>query len=333
MTHLIEIDGPDDLARVRPGASTTPLTAAQFTAHAPGQSLALVDSAGALLARASVWWADTPVLADQRVGVVGHFDAEDGDSARIILETACARVRAAGCTCCVGPMDGNTWRSYRLVTDPGTAPPFFLEPTNPPSWPGHFARAGFGVLATYSSAIARDLTETDSRVPLAEARVADQGIVIRSLRLDEADAELRRIFALSLESFSRNFLYTPIAEREFLEQNRRILPFVVPDLVLLAERGDTLVGFLFAVPDVLQPSPEAVVIKTVAVSPALGGAGLGGLLVALAHRRAHQLGFGRVIHALMHDQNVSRNISQRTAETMRRYAVFVRPLGGGEGAR
>ena len=225
-------------------------------------------------------------------------------------------------------MDGNTWRPYRLVTDSGTTPPFFLEPTNPPAWPDYFTRAGFGVLATYSSAIARNLTEIDPRVPQTESRVAAEGVVIRSLRIVEADAELRRIFALSLDSFSRNFLYTPIAEGEFIEQNRRILPFVVPELVLLAERGGTLVGFLFAVPDVLQTPPEAVVIKTVAVSPELGGIGLGGLLVATAHQRALRLGFERVIHALMHDQNVSRSISQRYAETMRRYAVFVRPLGG-----
>ncbi len=303
------------------------MTAAQFSAHGPDRSLALVDSAGTLLARASCWWAGTPALPDQRVGVVGHFAAEDGDSACAILDAACACLAAAGCTCCVGPMDGNTWRSYRLVTDPGTAPPFFLEPTNPPSWPDHFTRAGFEVLATYSSAIARRLTEVDPRVPQAQARVAAEGVVIRSLRIDEADAELRRIFALSLDSFSRNFLYTPIAESEFLEQNRRILPFVIPELVLLAEQGGTLVGFLFAVPDVLQTPPEAVVIKTVAVSPDLARIGLGGLLVATAHERAHRLGFGRVIHALMHDQNVSRNISQRHAETMRRYAVFVRPIG------
>ena len=33
MPHLIEIGEPDDLGRIRPGASTTPLTAAQFAAQ------------------------------------------------------------------------------------------------------------------------------------------------------------------------------------------------------------------------------------------------------------------------------------------------------------
>jgi GNAT superfamily N-acetyltransferase len=216
--------------------------------------------------------------------------------------------------------------------DPGTAPPFFLEPTNPPSFPAHFAGAGFDVLATYSSALAEDLTRADPRIPTADARLRADGIVIRSLRLDDTERDLRRIFALSLESFARNFLYTPIAEDEFLEQNRQILPVVHPDLVLLAERNDALVGFLFAVPDVLQTPPQSVIIKTVAVSPALARTGLGSVLVATAHQRAHQLGFRRAIHALMHEHNVSQNISRRVATTMRRYALFVKALPGGEAA-
>jgi GNAT superfamily N-acetyltransferase len=332
MPDLIELDAADDTGRIRPGALMTPLSAAQLRAHAPDRSLALVDADGRLLARASCWWSGTPSLPGHRVGLIGHYGADDDESAQTILQAACARLSARGCTCVVGPMDGSTWRSYRLVVDPGTAPPFFLEPVNPPSFPAHFGKAGFSVMATYSSALADDLTRVDPRVPAAEDRLRAGGVVIRSLRLDEAERDLRRIFALSLESFARNFLYTPIGEAEFLEQNRQILPVVHPDLVLLAERNDALVGFLFAVPDVLRTPPESAIIKTVAVSPALARSGLGSVLVATAHQRAHQLGFRRAIHALMHERNVSQNISRRFATTMRRYALFVKALGGGEAA-
>ena len=36
----------------------------------------------------------------------------------------------------VGPLDGSTWRRYRLVTERGVEPPFFMEPDNPDDWPG-----------------------------------------------------------------------------------------------------------------------------------------------------------------------------------------------------
>jgi hypothetical protein len=38
------------------------------------------------------------------------------------------------------------------------------------------------------------------------------------------------------------------------------------------------------------------------------------------------MGFRRAIHALMHETNVSRRLSDRYARTMRRYALFSRPL-------
>jgi hypothetical protein len=47
----------------------------------------------------------------------------------------------------------------------------------------------------------------------------------------------------------------------------------------------------------------------------------------LAQRSARKLGFRRAIHALMHEENVSRTISGRYGRTIRRYALYARPLG------
>jgi GNAT superfamily N-acetyltransferase len=97
---------------------------------------------------------------------------------------------------------------------------------------------------------------------------------------------------LSLAAFSRNFLYTPIPEAEFLAQNNAVLPYVLPDLILLAEKDDVLVGFMFALPDVLQArrgaAPDTVILKTIAVHPSWSGMGLGGALIDLVRRSARQ---------------------------------------------
>jgi L-amino acid N-acyltransferase YncA len=69
-----------------------------------------------------------------------------------------------------------------------------------------------------------------------------------------------------------------------------------------------------------------VILKTVAVDPVLGGMGLGGVLMDQVHRTAHGLGFRRAIHALIHETNVSRRLSDRTARTIRRYSLFSRRL-------
>jgi hypothetical protein len=305
----------------------------------PDLDLIVKADDGAIRARCSCWWSTGHTLGaghDERVGVIGHYSAESADAGTRVLIDACTQLAAHGCTIAVGPMDGNTWRSYRLVIERGSEPPFFLEPDTPDAWVSHFTAAGFDTLATYSSALARDLTRRDPRLDALAARLGERNIVIRPLDLAHADEDLRRVFALSLITFKGNFLYTPIDEAEFMEQNRRLLPAVRPELVLLAEHhreaegGNALVGFLFAIPDVLQQkrgqTPDTIIIKTVAVKPGLGHAGLGSLLVAEVQTRAAALGYTRAVHALMHEQNVSRNISRRYAETIRRYALFAKRL-------
>jgi ribosomal protein S18 acetylase RimI-like enzyme len=297
--------------------------------HAPDRSLLLIDR-GSLVARCSCWWADTAVYDGRSLGVIGHYAAADADRAGALLARACEVLAANGCATAVGPMDGTTWRRYRFIVDRGAEPTFFLEPDNPDDWPEHWTRAGFAPLAAYVSAINDDLGYGNSRTNATRARLADAGISIRPLDLSQADAELRRIFALSLRAFSRNFLYTPIGEEEFLAQNKAVLPYVQPELVLLAEKQNALVGFVFALPDILQARRgipiDTVVMKTLAVDPSAAGVGLGSALLEEAQQVARRRGFRRVIHALIHEGNVSRRISDRYARTIRRYALYARAL-------
>jgi predicted N-acetyltransferase YhbS len=329
MATLIDIGPGDAIPDLRSTPFTSPLTEDELNTHKPDRHLIVVDGA-AIRARVSCWWSDAPPLSGERAGVVGHYAASDDISGARVLDEAVARLEAAGCSVAVGPMDGNTWRRYRLIVEPGNEPAFFLEPGNPAEWVSHFTSAGFETLATYTSALTTRLAGDPLRLAEKQGHLRHEHIEIRSMTREETDDALRRIFRLSLESFRSNYLYTPISEDEFLAQNRRLLPMVIPDLVLLAERADALVGFLFAVPDVLQrqrgQTVDTIIIKTVAVSPAVANAGVGGALVALAHDRAHTLGFSRAIHALMHEQNVSQRISQHYAQTIRRYALFKRTL-------
>jgi predicted N-acetyltransferase YhbS len=227
-------------------------------------------------------------------------------------------------------MDGNTWRRYRFITERGSEPLFFLEPDNPDEWPGHFVENRFVPLAQYFSGLNPDLSREDPRVKRVAERFAGMGVQIRPLDMRRFEAELRKIHAVSEISFKGNFLYTPLSEDDFVAQYRQIEKHVRPELVLVAEQEGRAIGFIFTIPDLLQArrgqAIDTVIVKTVAVLPDRAHAGLGTYLVGHSQVVAHDLGYKRAIHALMHETNLSRNISGHHATTMRRYTLFAKAL-------
>jgi hypothetical protein len=278
-------------------------------------------------ASCSLWWRRTPEHEGQRVGAIGHFAAADVESGATLLAAACARLAARGCRLAVGPMDGSTWRNYRLVLERGEEPPFFLEPDSPIHWPQCFARAGFSAAATYCSSVQENLRFEDRRLQLVERRAAQAGVRIRNLDLANPERDLADIHEIALAAFAGAYLFSPIERDEFIAQYARILPHVRPELVLIAEQAGMPLAFAFGVPDAFEPARgTTVILKTVATRPGLAYAGLGHLLVAHGARDAAALGFRRVVHALMHDTNRSLAWSAAYGRVFRRYALLSRTL-------
>src|SRR5512143_2598048 len=213
--------------------------------HAPDATL-LEDEHGIAVGRASLWWRAAPTHPGERVGLIGHYAAASTAVASSLLDAACARLAIAGCTVAVGPIDGSTWRRYRLMTERGSEPTFFMEPDNPDDWPAHFAGSGFTVLAQYYSALCEDLGAVRTDDASAQ-RLRGQGFAVRPIEMARIDAELSALWGLASDAFAGNFLYTPISQEEFRSMYTPLLPVLRPELVLIAEHGGRAVGFSLAV--------------------------------------------------------------------------------------
>jgi GNAT superfamily N-acetyltransferase len=277
-------------------------------------------------ARCSLWWSVVPCLAHEKLGVIGHFETTSHEAGVWLLQRAIDCLRQQGCTLAVGPMDGNTWRRYRLCTERGSEPPFFMEPDNPDFWPDVFESASFKPLATYSSSLVCDLSRRDPRASQALERLQRDGIRIRHLDPACFEEDLRGIYAVSAISFADNYLYTEIPEETFLAQYLPYREKIRPELIQLAEYEGRTVGYLFAIPDyaeALRGEPIKTVIgKTLAVLPGRRFGGLGIVLTGLLHEQAQSLGYTRVIHALQHEGNRVRNMSEFFGQKMRRYTLY-----------
>lgn len=330
MPRLLLIESPEQLELLTGAGALAPLGGAEFSLHAPDAHWTVLDDAGKMTARASLWWNVVPSYPGERLGVIGHYAASDPASAALLLEHSCRELASRGCTLAIGPMDGNTWRRCRFVTERGIEPPFFLEPENPDDYPLHFETAGFSPLARYYSNLDPDLGWSIRNTPQLETGIRNLGITFRHLDPGSFEIELGSIYDLSVAGFRNNFLYTPISREEFLLMYNKIRLCVRPELVLFAEQEGNPVGFLFAVPDMLRPQRgeplDTVILKSIAVLPEWNGRGIGTLMMARVTQNAREIGFRRSIHALMHEENRSRTMSVHHGTRIRQYTLFARRL-------
>jgi hypothetical protein len=263
---------------------------------------------------------DGPVWQGETAATMGKFTCADAATGALLLNSVVARLEAEGRHGVLGPMDGDTWHSYRLVGESDGSPPFLLEPQSAPHDLEAFGQAGFAPVASYVStraSIADTIRQGDHAVP--------DGLTVAPWDGQNADALIVKIFEMSAESFSRNMFFKPITQAQFLDIYRPLMAAIDPRLVFFAHAADgALAGYLFGVPDYLGgEKPSTVIIKTYASNRK----GAGRALADRFHRTVHDLGFKTVIHALMHDDNASKQSSLMFKATVfRRYLLMGRAV-------
>lgn len=269
-------------------------------------------------------FADAPSWNGSRTAALGEIAFDSAEAGAACLASACSELVAEGVEAVVGPMDGDTWHAYRLVTESDGSPAFLMEPADSPAARGAFAMAGFTPIARYVSA----------RAPLPQAIGPDpEGPAPDIAGWDGRPELFAEIHALSRRTFVRNPFYRPLSQAAFLDLYRPVLGLLDPELILTARDPATgvLVGYLFGIPDHANPASRTAILKTYASARR----GVGHHLAHAFHSRAAARGFTHVIHALMHESNLSRARSEaHGGRVFRRYALMGwRPEPGSEPPR
>ncbi len=254
-----------------------------------------------------------------KTAAVGAIKFTDRASGQTLLADVCKRLLDEGFEAVIGPLDGATWHSYRVVTDSDGSAPFLLEPKSGEHDLDILEAVGFQTISRYFSARVDFATMSPS--PAAE------GITLETWDGTDPEMHFGQVYDLSCEAFRNNAFYTPISRKAFLAMYMPLVPMLRRELVLFA-RDDSgrLSGFLFGVPNYAEGrEPQSVILKTYASLKK----GAGSTLSAGFHRASIDLGFQTAIHALIHDDNLSAQRSaQHGAEIFRRYALMGRRLNG-----
>ena len=265
-------------------------------------------------------WRDAPSWASAKTAAIGRFVADHEEAGAALLDAVAAKLAGEGFEALIGPMDGDTWHSYRLIAESDGSPPFLMEPRSGPHDLRAFTAAGFAPIQRYVSARA-----SVAAVLAAEPPALGQAFVVRPWDGTRAEELVLRLFDLSKAEFARAAFFKPITREAFLDLYRPVMAAVDPRLVLFAfDRRGEIAGFLFGFPDRLEgENPKTAVLKTYASA----AHGAGRALANAFHRAIAELGYTQVIHALMHERNASlRRSGQYGATAFRRYALMGRKL-------
>lgn len=258
-------------------------------------------------------------------GLIGLYEAlDDGKAAAALLEAACGLLRARGVRVALGPMDGDTWHRYRVNAGPMDAPPFLLEPWNPPWYPSQWLGAGFTVLERYYSKQVDDLPAAAAATRKFSARCQAGGYRIRPFDTAAFERELTLLYELSTEIFAGNVLYSPIEREEFLALHRPSRALIRPEVALFAlAPGGRPAGFVFAYPDT---APGTLDVKTLGCLASSRGRGLGPALAHETYAAGVRLGLTRANLCLIHEDNVSGRLDAGLGRVSRTYHLYSKPL-------
>lgn len=264
---------------------------------------------------------------DSRTLLIGHFSCiEDVEVFESLMSACYHYAQDAGCKYLLGPINGSTWEDYRFAVE-GTAPRFFTEPEQSKYYPRLWAEAGFEQVAGYYSSEAL-LSNIPDQWAAYEAALSGAGITVSDATGIDWRQTVEALYPLCSTAFSHAPFYSPVSADHFIEKYTAIQKVWRPELILIARNaaGQPL-AFILALPNHLDGSGESCILKTIARLP---DADVDGLIPYMGYRLyavAKSLGYTRIIHAFMHEDNRSLLRSgQAGGAIIRRYALFAKKV-------
>lgn len=281
---------------------------------------------------------------EEKAGFFGFFECEDDPEAAKALLTAARNWTAAkGAAFLRGPVNPSTNYECGLLIDGFDSDPMVMMTYNPRYYSTLLEQAGLrkskDLLAYLSNANRIDMAKIER---VADKAFKTAGVRVRPINMKDFDAEVARVWEVYGAAWARNWGFIPMSREEFAQMGKEMKMILKPELVLIGEAGDRVVGFALALPDVNQALKKAKgslfptgllkilyyqrLIKSVRVL-ALGvveeyrPSGLAAGFYATLVRNARKLGFGDCEMSWILEDNVLMN---RSLEVMgaKRYKTY-----------
>jgi GNAT superfamily N-acetyltransferase len=191
---------------------------------------------------------------EDNIGFFGFLEMIDSQPvADALLRTAREWLQQKQVRAIQGPMNPSTNYECGMLVEGFDSSPFVMMTYNPPFYPERMERAGWHKakdLYAYMTSPSEAAKEKAGRV--AAKVLEKKGVRVRPIDMKRFDAEVEAVWQVYNSAWSRNWGFVPMTKEEFLAQGKEMKQILKPDLVLIGEIGDRVVGFALALPDINQ---------------------------------------------------------------------------------
>ncbi|MBV9742229.1 MAG: hypothetical protein JO099_00575 [Acidobacteriia bacterium] len=188
----------------------------------------------------------------ENAGFFGFFECvDDVAAAEALLTTARRWVFERGARFLRGPVNPSTNYECGILIEGFDTDPMVMMTYNPPYYPVLMDRLGFRKakdLLAYES--------TSEKVQLAKIERAARrmltkhGVHVRPIDMKNFAAEVERVWEVYRSALAANWGFVPMSKEEFFLMGKDMKQILKPELVLIGEMGDRMIGFALALPDV-----------------------------------------------------------------------------------
>lgn len=257
----------------------------------------------------------------QKTICISHYECiNDKQTSKFLLQYISNYSKLQGFKILIGPINGSTWNSYRFALEP-IQDSYLNETYHKNYYANQFEDFGFKTAAEY-------LTRSHNSMDIPEVpEFLNKNISYKNLNINNFETEMKNIFAFCIDIFKNNFLYTAISEDEFLHKYIKLKNLINPDYVLIAQHNDNIIGFILALHDIYSQNNKRLIIKTLGRKSGATYAGVAHELLRKIYIKALDNGYQIFLHAFMHHNNASKNISRKlSVNPFRTYKIFYKML-------
>jgi GNAT superfamily N-acetyltransferase len=295
-------------------------------------------------------------------GLFGFFECEDHpEVARALVDTAEAWLRERGRDRMVGPMDFTTNDECGLLIEGHERPPIILCPWQHPYYQRLLEEA-CGLTKAMDLLMWELHIEGKENVhqaiwDMADAVEPKHGIVVRSMRKRDLQAEVGRFLEVYNSAWERNWGFVPLTEAEVRHYAKQLKPVLDENWALIAERKDSgeVVGAALTLPDFNQvlahvkngrllpfgwlaalrnrKNIDRVRVFALGVKPEYQHTGVAARMYQMHFEAAERTpqSWGEMGWILESNKAMNRAMEGMGGKVVRKYRVYERELSGGTG--